>query len=46
MLYNIVKDIFLAYTAKKKKVEKTASFLLVNFLFLEPKKAFYRSRIS
>ena len=59
--YNIVKDIFLAYIAFKKKLEKW-SFLdqnhgltplekyqlfdSLNFLFLQPRKAFFRSRIS
>ena len=58
---NIVKDIFLAYIAKKKKFEKWALldqnhgltpleksqfFDFLNFLLLQPKKAFFRSRIS
>ena len=59
---NIVKDIFLAYIAKRKKIGKLAIFgpkpwvnpfgkisillTFLNFLFLQPRKAFYRSRIS
>ena len=60
-LQNIVKDIFLPYIAKKKKLEKwpfldqshglplleKCQFLdFLNFLFLQPRKAFFRSRIS
>ena len=41
---NIVKDIFLAYIFEKKKVLNFSIFL--NFLFLQPRKAFFRSRIS
>ena len=58
---NIVKDIFLAYIALKKKwekwpfldknhgltpLEKCQFFDFLNFLFLQPRKAFFRSRIS
>ena len=51
---NIIKDIFLAYIAsKKKKLEnghfwtKTMGFFdFLNFLFLQPRRAFFRSRIS
>ena len=58
---NILKDIFLAYIAERKKLEKwpfldqnhgstpleKCQFLdFLKFLFLQPKKAFFRSRIS
>ena len=58
---NIVKDIFLAYIAQKKKLEKgpffdqnhgltplekCQFFDFLNFLFLQPRKGFFRSRIS
>ena len=58
---NIIKDIFLAYIATKKKVpkmaifgpnlwvnplEKSQFFDFLNFLFLQPRKAFFRFRIS
>ena len=58
---NIVKNIFLDYINKKKKLEKwpfldqnhgltplenCQLFELLNFLFLYPRKAFFRSRIS
>ena len=58
---NIVKDIFLAYIAEKKQLDKWAFldenrgltllkkcqfFDFLNFLFLQPRKAFFRSRIS
>ena len=57
----MVKDVFLAYIALKKKLEKIAildqndgltplekcQFVdFLNFLFLSPRKAFFRSRIS
>ena len=59
--YNIVKHLFLAYSAKKKKLEKwpfldqnhglsalgkCQFFYCLNVLFLQPRKAFFRSRIS
>ena len=58
---NIVKDIFLAKIAQKKKLEnwpfldqnhgltpleKCQFFDFLNFLFLQPRKAFFRSRIQ
>ena len=58
---NMVKDIFLAYIALKKKLEnwpfldknhgltrleKCQFFDFLNFLFLQPRKAFFLSRIS
>ena len=61
-LQNIVKDIFQAYIAQRKKSQKKYPFLdqihgstplekceffdFLNLLFLEPKKAFFRSTIS
>ena len=60
-LQNIVKHIFLAYIAKKKKLEKwhfleqnhgktplekCQFFDYLNFLFLKPRKTFFRCRIS
>ena len=54
----IVKDIFLAYVSEKKKLkkwpflnqnhglEKCQFFDLLNFLFLQPRKAFFCSRMS
>ena len=45
---NIVKDIFLAYIAPSplKRLEKCQFFDFLNFLFLQPREAFFRSRIS
>ena len=43
---NIVKDIFLDYIAPKKNFRKMAIFDFLNFLFLQPRKAFFRSGIS
>ena len=58
---NIVKDIFLAYIAKKQRLEKwpfldqnhgltrlgkCQFFDCLNVLFLQPRKAFFRSRLS
>ena len=58
---NFVRNIFLAYTAKKKKLkkwpfldqnhgltplQKCQFFDSLNFLFLQPRKVFFRSRIS
>ena len=60
-LYNIIKDIFLAYIAQKEKLEewpffnqkhglnpleKCQFFDCLNFLFLQPRKVFFPSRIS
>ena len=58
-LQNIVKDIFLAYIAENKNVEKMAIFgperwvipfgkmsIFRLFFFLQPRNAFFRSRIS
>ena len=38
---NIVKHIFLAHIAKKKKLEKCQFFASQNFLFLQPRKGFF-----
>ena len=61
LFQNIITDIFLAYIAKKKNfenwpffnknhgltpLEKSHFFDFLNFLFLQPRKAFIRSRIS
>ena len=61
LLWNIVRDFFLTYIAKKKKLEKwpfldqnhglnplekCQFFHFLDFLFLQPRKAFFRSRIS
>ena len=44
---NILKDIFLGFIAlKKKKLEKCQFFVFLNFLFLQPTKAFFCSRTS
>ena len=54
---NIIKDIFLPFIALKKKLEKwpfldqnplekCQFFVFLNFLFLQPRKAFFCSRIS
>ena len=46
LLQNIVKDIFLAYTAKKKKVRKMAIFGLFEFLVFIAQKDVFCFRIS